>query len=314
MNNTVSKTWRVAVSGMNPSGLYQLERLSLFSGIQLTGAFDSNPQRLRMAEGLRGCPQLQCPQLQRGIPDISADEFDAIFFADDVSVETIANTVNAGKHVVLCRPWQFSSTELSELYNQTRSASGFVSIASVRRWSAEFQAAITATQSGRIGTLHSLAYASCEKCIPCDEPSASMVREFGYHLFEQMLVLANSTIEHVYGKRFADANALTDHGFLAAIDFSNGCTAHIEVNTKSRLGYRTGWMLEGELGSYRSDRLYSETADGEIVDEPIQRSTLAADPFLNELIAIWQGEQSTLPSLADSARVMQLIEAIERSP
>ena len=127
-----------------------------------------------------------------------------------------------------------------------------------------------------------------------------------------MLVLIDSTAKNVKCENGADASALIEGGFLARFDFSNDCIAQIEVNTKSRLGFRTGWMLEGESGSYRSDRLYTETDDGEIIDEPLVRQAAPADPFLNELVAAWQRQPATLPSLGDAARVMQLIEAIER--
>ena len=102
-------------------------------------------------------------------------------------------------------------------------------------------------------------------------------------------------------------------GFMATIEFANGCIAHIDANPRSRLGDRTGWILEGTTGSYRNDKLYTVASDGEIVDEPVQRPSLSGDPFIAELTSLWSGKATTLPTLADAARVVQLIEAIEQS-
>ena len=74
-----------------------------------------------------------------------------------------------------------------------------------------------------------------------------------------------------------------------------------------------GWMLEGTQGSYRGERLYTETPDGEIADEPIQRPSFVADPLLNELTSAWHGKPTTLPTLEDAARIVSLINTIERS-
>jgi hypothetical protein len=93
----------------------------------------------------------------------------------------------------------------------------------------------------------------------------------------------------------------------------NGCTAQIEIRTRTRLSHRTGWMLEGVAGSYRGERLFTTTPDGEIVDEPLLRPEVSGNVFVDELVSAWQGKRSTLPTLADAARVVDLLEAVELS-
>ena len=72
-------------------------------------------------------------------------------------------------------------------------------------------------------------------------------------------------------------------------------------------------MLEGATGSFRGDRLFTETADGEIVDEPIEKPPFPAESLIGQLVTAWRGEPTTLPTLADAAEVVQLIEALEQS-
>ena len=154
---------------------------------------------------------------------------------------------------------------------------------------------------------------SCEQRLPGEEDFTDVLREFGYHWLDQLLLLTESAPQRVFAQRFYDETRKIEFGFLAIIDFANGCTARMEVDTRSRLGYRTGWMLEGSSGSYRHDKIYTVTLDGEIVDEFVQRSTIPKDPFVTELVLLWRGETTMLPTLNDVARVVRLIEAIEES-
>lgn len=308
MNNTASKIWRVAVCGLSTSGLNCLERLSLSHDIQVTAAYDADPGRLRMANGLAvpNASQSDCP--------IWYDTSDVLFLATEISTETVGAAIRTGRNVVLDRPWLLTSTELDILNNMVATAASVVTTASLRRWSIDFQAAMAAQRTGRIGPLHSLRLVSCEKRVPDEESPASVLREFGYHWLEQMIILADSTPARVFGKEMTDADSPNKSGFIAVIDFASGCTAQIEVNTTSRIGYRTGWLLEGKQGSYRSDRLYTDASDGEIVDEPTPITNICPeDPWVRELVAAWRGELTTLPTLADAAKVMRLIEAIEHS-
>ena len=305
----MSKPCRVAVGGLSPSGLYLLERLSLCSEIQVVGAFDSDPARLRMAAGL-SCALWELPVDVPVLPEL----VDFLFVVDGVSSDTVSKALVAGQHVVIDQPWRVSSMELQTLQGLATTTSRIATTVSLRRWSADFVAALAAMRTGRIGTLTSARFFSCERRVASERLSASVLREFGYHWLDQLLVLVPSAPARVFGKRLLGSGPETDDGFLALIDFANGCTAQIEVNTNSRLGHRTGWMLEGELGSYRQNRLFTETTDGEIVDEPSPRSNLGAtDPFLNELVTAGRGEPTALPTLAEAAGVLRLIEAIEAS-
>ena len=304
-NSTGLNPWRVAVSGLSSVGLYLLERLSVAEEIQLVGAYDADPQRRRMAEGLG------CPVFERPVSETLVTDCDVVFLADRFSVADVTTAIGGGRQVAIHQPWSLSAAELETLNRSATASEGRIAIVSFRRWSAEFIAATTAKQTGRLGRLKTVNFVSYEKRVPDEAVSTGILREFGFPLLDQLLVLTESRPTRVYGKLVETAASAS--GFVGRIDFDSGCTAEINVNTKSRLGFRTGWLLEGETGSYRSDRLYTETNDGEIVDEPILRWTLPADPLIGELIAAWRGESTSLATLADAANVMRLIEAIERS-
>lgn len=299
--------WRVGVLGLSHAGLFYLESLSLSADVRLVGAFDSNPQRRALAAG-SGCPLSD----QRDSL-LSPTLADALFLVDGFSEEVAKAVLLGGQHLVIDRPWSVSSDVLRSIGELAVKSDRTVTIASPGRWSANYVSAMTALQTGRLGSLHSVRLSSCEKRVPGETSAEGVLREFGYRLIDQLLVLVDSTPERVFAKLLSDGQPKQEHGFLAVIDFTNGCTAQIEIDTRSRLGFRTGWMIEGSTGSFRNDRLYTETNDGEIVDEPLTHSDYHSDSFISELTAMWRGAPTTLPTLSDAASVVRVIEALECS-
>jgi len=308
VNSTVSKIWRVAIYGLGSSGLYCLERFGLLRDIQVTWACDADPRRRHRAEGM--AIRTVCPP----DPAVVPDDVDVLFLTEDISTESLSELIGSGRHLVIHRPWLLTSHELAKLNDLAAKGASVVTIASLRRWSHDFQTAMAAQRTGRIGLMRSLRFTSCEKRIPEEMTTTSVLREMGYHWLDQLMVLADSKPKHVYGRQVADVDSLNIGGFSAMIQFASGCSAQMEVSTTSRTGFRTGWVLEGESGSYRSGRLYTETRDAEIVDEPIHTPLHPSeDAWMDDLIAGWGGSTTALPTLADAAQIVLLIEAIEES-
>ncbi len=303
----VAKIWQVGVVGLSPVGLFQLETLSLCDEVHLAGAYDASPQRRSLVAG-SSFPLWDQPPSQS-----ARNEVEALFLVDDISAEAVTSALQAGQHVVLHRPWCFSAAELRKLDQQAASTRRLATIATLRRGSADFLAAMGAMGTGRLGTLHSVMLSVQEKRVPQETSEVRVLREFGYHHLDQLRILNPSPPQRVFGKRSGRSNSASADGFLAIVEFANGCTARIEINLASRLGSRTGWVLEGATGSFRGDRLFTETADGEIVDEPIEKPPFPAESLIGQLVTAWRGEPTTLPTLADAAEVVQLIEALEQS-
>lgn len=299
---------RVVVGGLNPAGLFFMERLSQSTDFQVVGAFDSRSERRRFVEGTGLAFWERNP-----LPEL-ADDVELVILCDRVSASEVAAILDAGKHVIIHQPWLLRSAELMELHELAKARSLLAAVTSVRRWSAEYLAVSAALKTGRIGSLRSARLSSLEMRIPDEVASASVLREFGYAWFDQLLTFCRPAPVQVYGKCQDVADSTTDQGFLSVIEFADGCTAQVEVITNSRLGHRTGWILEGRSGSYRNDRLFTETKDGEIVDEPAPKPEgLSADLFLSQLASACHGQETGLVGLAEAARTVKLIEALERS-
>lgn len=297
-------TWRVGMIGVTPTGLYLLEQLVLSEQVSLVGVFDRDASRLRLAAASDRRSWDSAESM------IASKEIDDLFLMDVPSADFVSAALHSGKNIVLDRPWQFSSDVLQELDKQAATAERIATAVSLRRWSADLLNAGGAIQSGRIGTLQRVRMSSCVQTLTTD---ATNFRELCFHWVDQLLVLVDSTPRHVFSRGFGASESSNEDGFLAVIEFANGCTTQIEVQTQSRLSHRTGWMLEGSKGSFWNNRLFTTMSDGEIVDEPLEQASQTASPFLAQLISAWRGEPTTLPTLGDAARTVQLIELIVQS-
>ena len=301
------RTWGVGIVGLGQQGLFQLERIQLCAEVRVTAAFDPNPQRRNLAAGL------ECDFADELSSVIESTATDAVFLTEELNETTAAEVLRGGRHLVIDRPWMLTHAELLSIHHQAQSSQRIATYFCPWRWTADFLVASTAIRSGRVGELRTVLFSSFMKHLPGDPGNAGPLREFGFGLLDQMLTLVNSRPESVFATFPFHGQQVHERGFTALIRFENGCLSQLSLESDSRLGYRTGWMLEGIQGSYRGERLYTETPDGEIVDEPIQRPNFVHDPFLTELISAWHGKPTTLPSLADAARIVTLINAIERS-
>lgn len=304
------QNWRVGLIGLGPTGLYLAERLSLAAEIQLTGLYDASPALRQLASSF-GCPVTdQVDQIWLN------PETDAVVFADNPSVEYLQAAMTAGKQIVIHQPWILLSQQLLSLARQATTAGCSATATCLRRWSADFIEATTVNHSRRLGSLKSVAWLSYEMGLADPNLDESAWREAGFPLFDQLIQLVDSTAVEIFARQLPEPGQPGTAGFMAMIGFANGCRARIELQTRSRLGFRTGWLLEGSEGSYRDNRLYTVANDGEIVDERLPRAVDPVDPgdaYVQQLIPAWQGQATSLPSLTDAARVVQLIELVESS-
>jgi len=104
-----------------------------------------------------------------------------------------------------------------------------------------------------------------------------------------------------------------ENGFLAAIGFADGLTAHIEINRAAAAPLSTGWMITGDAGSYAGFTQYQPTGDGEVVDLPLVPAACHADEFYRGIARhLRYGEPN--PVTAEAARAtIALIEAVRTS-
>lgn len=300
-----SPTWRVGIAGLNPSGLFTLEQLSLDSRFTIVEIATTDPDQANLIESLR------YPISNKPANVLASPETDLVFVNEEIDFDAITAALRQGKHIVCPFPGMFSVDQWSSLRKQASVEPKPTTISALIRWSSEFAVSDLAIRSNRLGRLKSVRMSICEKASP-DRAVVDVLRDFGFERLFQLVSFVSSQPQSVYARRFY-SNGKQDIGFLAMISFADGCVAQVEINTDSRLSFRTGWMLEGLTGSFRYDRLYTTADDGEFVDEPFVAPAMPSILFGDEIARNLQPGEDNERHVDLIIRSMRLIEAIECS-
>ena len=240
-----------------------------------------------------------------------ADQADVIFVTENCEQDLLNALLARGKTIVLHQPWKMDSSSLAKLLPETR-APGRLLASGLRRASTDFQIAQSMLKSGRIGSLQTVQYCSCELGTPSNASGGDLLKEFSYQLFDQLLKLAQDSVSRVYAF-YHPQSSRNPTGLTAVIHFASGSTARIELQICSRLGYRTGWTLEGREGSYRSGKLFTTSSDGEIIDEPVTAKALPNHWLMDQWLLAFERLPSEIPSLSEIIPVVQLLEFVAES-
>jgi predicted dehydrogenase len=137
--------------------------------------------------------------------------------------------------------------------------------------------------------------------------------EFGIHYFDQLLQLAGRPAESVFARTWGAPGGESDDGFLAIVNFGGDLVAQVEVNRTAAASLSTGWMIDGSSGSYAGSMKYLPTAQGEIVDLPVDPIEGAMDEFYSRLARhLRLGEPNPVPP-EEARGSIALIEAVRES-
>ena len=294
----------VGVIGSGPFRQFVIERLSLRRDFAVTACCS--------ADGAAHPPDHRESCVNHSSPQDVIDDpcTSVIFFVGPIATELVATAIQAGKHVVLELARRLSPQDLRHLAKLAAERGIVAVVDEPRRWDDDFLCAKSVFDKRQLGQLERIRLAIHERSLPGEVFPQGVLRELGCHWIDQLLAFVHDEPQSVRLRTFRGADSATDDGFLAVIDFAGGVSAVIELQTQSLLSLRTGWLLEGTAGAYRAGRLYTKTADGEIVDEPVSRPPVSSEPFFETLAAAIRGDtdaKATLPNLAHAARVAELV-------
>lgn len=298
--------WRVGIVEINSLGLYLLERLKLDGRFEVVRAVDIDAGRERISKGFAS-------SFSSNLNHVLTDPIDCVIFTGANHEELLRATLLAGKSAVIAKPWLWPWRLLQSVNELSLESTQCVTTFCPRRWSSDFLSAAKVMKSERLGKILTAANSVRETCIPDKCGVADFLREQTFHLLDQLLLFVDSKPIQVFATSTVVKPGGDQTGSVLVVEFSNGCVAQIDLQFQSRLGVRTGWTLEGDQGSYRNHRLYTTTAAGEIVDEPVPITNPSDEKFFDDLSRRLHGQEATLPTLTQAIRVGQLIEVIEQS-
>jgi scyllo-inositol 2-dehydrogenase (NADP+) len=303
------KQYGVGVIGTGPFRHHILERLLLRDDLSAVAACpgDHPPQ----SATLRCCESYSQPH-----DVIDSSRTHIVYFADPAPVDLLESALQRHKCIVLTSTNGLGACDLRLLAQLAASNGTIAVIDEPRRWDDDFRCAKSVFDAGHLGKLERARLAIYETALPGEVFPAGALRELGSHWLDQLLVFAAHEAQSVRLQQFHKRAGTSELGFLASVDFQDGLSAVIELQTASLLSLQTGWLLEGTSGAYRAGRRHSKTPDGEIVDEPVNVPAISADPFLDHVVKAMAGDQTalaTLVPLSHAARAIGLIEMLEEA-
>lgn len=302
---------RWALAGMGPTGRFLLERWSLREDFPVVAIGHVQPEDRHWAEKFR------LPHTSRLSELLSDPQIDGLILATPLSDRPalIQAAITAGKRVLVEGSLGDTAAESVRLEHLSQSSGRSIGVFHVRRHELDFHAARAMITGGRIGALQTVRWVDCEFSVPAGKPEAAtrpswpeVLASTGPLLLDQLLQLTESVPRSVQ----AWSLPLTA-GFQARIVYPGELSAWIDVQRASRTGLRTGWVLEGSQGAYRSGQLMTVADDGELREEDVPSVSSSADDVMSDLRRLAASPREAAASLRRSVLVTALQEAIQQS-
>ncbi len=262
--------------GLDRLGWHRLEQLCLRDDWQVVAVTD--PRADRRIQASISCPQV-CESLEELL---AAPQLSGVVITEPARqrLAIVQRCLEARKDVWVEPPLSHDLRQVRRLQTLARERHTSLRVIQTRRYEPAYRQALTAVESGRLGTLRSIRFLSADWTTYVGDqgaascPLSDPVEQFGAHGFDQLLGLVNSDPHWIWARRCTG-----EDGFLAVIGFASGITAQVEVRRRARATCHTGWVLEGESASYQQGRLISVAGDGELIDEPVPLVPQEEDPL-----------------------------------
>ncbi|HUQ69411.1 MAG TPA: Gfo/Idh/MocA family oxidoreductase [Planctomycetaceae bacterium] len=257
---------RIGVIGLGRRGWFHLERFRLRDDIQVAAVTDASAELREQARQSRWTVVDSIEAL------LAVKPLDGVLIAcpPEQRDDLVPRCLQAGLHVCVEPPLAANVPQARRWLSLAERSQKTLQLAPWRRWDPQFATANSAVATGRLGILSAARLTVAEwtplagDALPDTNSHESAEAQFGPHGFDQLLQLMTADPTSIWARRLPD-----EDGFLAVIDFADGSFAEIDFRRRTRTGQSTGWVLEGNLGSYRQERIVTVSPDGELIDEPV---------------------------------------------
>ncbi len=241
--------YNVALVGYGTQGVYHQKNINENDEIDMTviGSFDIDPAADVDAResGLR---------VYENVEDLLADpDVDIVFICtpNDSHFPYAMQALKAGKHVLVEKPAMLSSAEMEEASTLAEKSGLMLMVHQNRRWDPDFAVIKKVYDDKTIGEptyLESRVHGS--RGIPGDwrrqrAHGGGMILDWGVHAVDRVLMMVDSPVIDVFGKRSFALGNDCDDGFRAYLTFENGFQAFFDISTTAYIPESMFWMQSG---------------------------------------------------------------------
>lgn len=233
----------------------------------------------------------------------------------------VQRALKAGHHVRVIAPVGTSTNEWRAALATARAAGTSLRAVSLQPDSTDFHQAQRVVQSGQLGRLRQINFTwrqVADFALPRNEsarPKVGIVEEMAHRCWQQLAQLVPGRVVRVFGiinrgqlcfDSLSTCGATPESptpahesGFLAVMEFENGCVAQLEVDLASSTTLAPQWRLQGDRGGYLQGKQSLIEADGEVfeVDVKIDRMPTMIDDWF--MIMESQAELDRQAAIAD---------------
>ncbi len=291
---------------------------------ELIAVCDPREERLTLAKSEYGCEGYTDVDAFLNHPDL------------DLVVAAVPNylhgpmgvrALEAGKNVVVEKPWSFSLPEADWMVRTAREKRLVATTHQNRRWDPDYLALKHILESGEMGKLLVMQTRSLSGpwrhawATKIEFTGSGPFMSFGPHLLDQVLTLMTPGPIQVSG--IVKSIIRGDDYFNSLLTFADGATVQVELSKGNRLNHSPRFHLSFEKGDvmvtidenrdhWLHTRLDGEEAKKEKLPDPPEFH-LQSRPFYQNVFAAIRGEESLIVAPEQSRRYVATAAAILQS-
>ena len=246
--------YRFGLIGYGAMGNYHAQQIGTMPDFAVSAVYDIAPEKREKAraEGRDVCDSLEELLMRKDV--------DAVILAvpNNFHKPLAVAAMHAGKHVLCEKPVMMNSRDLLEVLAVSEQTGMLFTVHQNRRWDRDFCIVRECIQSGALGRpFYIESRVQGAKGIPGDwrctqEAGGGMLLDWGVHLLDQLLLLADSPVREVYAHLLSVKFPEVDDNFKVMLRFENGLSALVEVDTYTFIPLPR-WHVSGEKGTLQVD-------------------------------------------------------------
>jgi scyllo-inositol 2-dehydrogenase (NADP+) len=241
---------RLGLIGYGYAGrVFHAPLIAQVEGLQLVAVASRDEGRRRQAQHDWGVKTYPSPD------DLFADpQVDAVVIATPHNTHHAfaKAALQAGKHVVVDKPFTLTVAEADDLIAEARRQNRLLTVFHNRRWDWDFLTVSKAIESGLLGEvwlteLNVGRYGPPGRWRAERTSMGSLLHDWGVHLIDQALLLMGKPKKVMAWRHFRLWQLSVESFFRVVLDYGDGKTAAVEVNYL-RKAERPRWFVLGDKG------------------------------------------------------------------
>lgn len=240
----------MAIIGYGGMGNYHHQNIPADCGFTVTGVYDINPEKGKLAES-RGLHAYGSLDELLSDPEIGLV---VVATPNNFHHDIVIKALRAGKNAVCEKPVALNARELEEMMAVAKETGKLFTVHQNRRWDKDFRIVRKVIEDRTIGTpFYIESRVQGANGIPGDwrcvkEAGGGMLLDWGVHLIDQVMWMVKSPVTQIYTHMLSLKFEGVDDNFKLLLRFENGWSALVEVDTYC-FEPLPRWHVSGDSGT-----------------------------------------------------------------